>query len=652
MSKFTIVNLVFELRIVSLVFPKHGLGIGLLCPLTICIIMKKFTAFALGYLLTLACVFAQENPFYDNARFDVDESLAPFYHGVASGDPTSTSVMIWTRVSTDSLQAHVEWQVATDTSMTDIVASGTTVTDGESDFTVKVDVTGLSPYTTYYYEFRSHGNFSLRGRTKTAPDGDVDALRFGVVSCSNFAHGYFHVYDKLVDRNDIDAIIHLGDYLYEYGNGEYGDVRELEPTNEIITLSDYRMRHSYYKLDEKLRRLHQQYAIIATWDDHESANDAWFGGAENHESDEGDWFERKSNAIQSYHEWMPFRTPDVTDQERIYRKLEYGNMMDLFMLDTRLVGREEQDGANNTDADRTLLGQNQKDWLKNGLQGSTAKWQVVGQQVMMAPLEIFGSGLNADQWDGYRAERDELWNWVINENVPNMVVLTGDIHTSWANDLPMSGYDEDTGANSAGVEFVVTSVTSPGLDFLPGAENLVLPFNDHMKWANLNNRGYYILDLNETRAQADWYFVGSVTDESTSDSHANSWYTNDGSRHLQGANGPATPNPNIFTAYAPDAPRPFDPVSTHDLNELAFIGLHPNPATDQIYLQFFNHDNLNLTLSIYDVAGRKVMGEDLGLRAAGLQKKTIDIDELNEGIYFVILQTEKGSYRKTMVKTP
>lgn len=614
----------------------------------------RFQITLLFSFILFATSLSSQEDFFSSSRFDVDEALAPFYHGVASGDPTSSSVIIWTRVSTDSMQAHVDWQVATDTSMQNVVASGSTVTDGEMDFTIKVDVQGLNPYTTYYYEFFSHDKYSLRGRTKTAPSGNVDALRFGVVSCSNFAHGFFHVYEKLVDRNDIDAVIHLGDYIYEYGDGEYGDVRELEPTAEIVTLSDYRMRHSYYKLDPRLRKLHQQYPIIATWDDHESANDAWFGGAENHDTDEGDWFDRKSAAIQCYHEWMPFRTPDVTDQERIYRKLSYGDLMDLFMLDTRLIGRDEQDGANNDTPGRTLLGNDQKNWFKTELDNSTAKWQVVGQQVMMAPLEAgippLNTGLNADQWDGYRAEREELQNWVVNQNVPNMVVLTGDIHTSWANDLPMDGYDEDTGANSAGVEFVVTSVTSPGLDFLPGAENLILPFNPHMKWANLNNRGYYILDVNDQRAQADWYFVASVTDETTSENHANSWYTDDGTRHLQNANGPATPNPTIFTTQAPEDPRNFDSVSSSDINELAFLGLHPNPTLDKIYLQFFNHESLDMRLSIFDPAGKKVLEEDLGRRNAGLQNKTIDVSVLNEGIYFVILQTEKGNYQKTMVK--
>ncbi len=593
--------------------------------------------------------FAQID-FYDVDRYGDIAGLEPFFHGVASGDPTSNSVILWTRVTTDSMQAHVKWHIARDTGMTDIVAEGWVVTDGEMDFTVKVDVSGLNPYTTYYYDFYSQDQYSLRGRTKTAPTGDVDALRFGIVSCSNFAHGFFNVYEKLVDRNDIDAIIHLGDYIYEYADGEFGDVRDYEPSTEILNISDYRMRHSYYKLDPQLRRLHQQYPIIATWDDHESANNSWEDGAENHNAGEGDWATRKSASIQAYNEWMPFRKPDATDEERIYRKLSYGNMMDLFMLDTRLYGREEQ-GQNQNDPNRTLLGTNQYNWLENGLGNSTAKWQVLGQQVMMGPLGLFGNPVNDDQWDGYPAERDKLQQFVIDNNVPNMVVLTGDIHTSWAMDIPMDGYDGNTGANSAGVEFVVTSVTSTSFINFDGLENLIFLANDHIKWANLSKRGYYILNLTETRCQADWYFIDNVLDQNANETYGSSWYTDDGTRHLGEASQATTGDPNNETDYAPEDPRNYsDPVSIENLNELAFIGVHPNPVVENIYLQFFNYDSHNMSLSIFDALGKELINEDLGFRTAGLQNKTINVSTLAAGTYFIVLKTENRSYKKTILK--
>ncbi len=592
--------------------------------------------------------FAQTD-FFDSDRFRLNADLAPFYHGVASGDPMPNSVIIWTRVTTDDLDANVHWQVATDTAMTNIVADGWVTTDAESDFTVKVDVQGLQPYTTYYYEFSYDNAYSLRGRTRTAPEGNsVDSLRFAVVSCSNFAYGFFHVYDKIVDRNDVDAVIHLGDYIYEYGDGEYGDVRELEPGTEILTLADYRMRHSYYKLDPQLMRLHQQYPIITTWDDHESANDAWYGGAENHNTGEGDWFDRKSYAITSYHEWMPLRKPDNNDTERIYRKFSYGDLMDLFILDTRLHGRQEQ-GVNENDANRTILGSTQYNWLTTEMSNSTAKWQVLGQQVMVAPLEIFGQPVNGDQWDGYDPERVKLYNYVIDNNVPNMVVLTGDIHTSWANDLPMSGYNSGTGANSAGVEFVTTSVTSPGLP-IPAGEALIMSLNDHIKDVNLADRGFYILDVNQDRCQADYYTIGSVTDATTSVSHDASWQTLDGSRHLSSASNQAPASTSHNTTYAPDDPRNYQSVPTQDLNEVAFIGIHPNPITDKIYLQFYNHETVDMTLHIYDVSGKELYHTDLGTRVQGLQNKTVDVSTLTAGTYYVTLKTPKGLYNKMIIK--
>ncbi|MGB1216512.1 MAG: alkaline phosphatase D family protein [Saprospiraceae bacterium] len=612
-----------------------------------------FTSFLFSFLCLSA--FAQDqghtpNDFFDSSRFNVNPDLEPFYHGVASGDPTSNSVMLWTRVTTDSTTAAIRWQIATDTGMVNIVNEGWTSTDASQDFTVKVDVSGLDPYTTYYYEFFSHDKYSLRGRTKTAPTGTHDRLRFGVVSCSNFAHGYFHVYEKLVDRNDIDAVIHLGDYVYEYGDGEYGDVRQLDPSTEMLTLADYRMRHSYYKLDPQLMKLHQQYPIIATWDDHESANDSWKGGADNHNAGEGDWVDRKSYSIQAYNDWMPFRKPDVADTERIYRKLNYSDLMTLYMLDTRLIGRDEQDGTGNTDPARTILGADQYNWLANEMQASTSKWNVLGNQVMMAPLELpFIGAINADQWDGYPVERDNLHNMVISNNVSNMVVLTGDIHTSWANDIPMSGYDEDTGANSAGVEFVTTSVTSPGFP-IPVGEGIIVGANDHIKWANLTEKGYIILDIDDTKAQADWYHIGSVTDATTTEAHADSWYTLDGTRHLQNAAAPTTADPSFLTTYAPSDPRNNPTISTNEINELAFLGLHPNPVMQDIYIQFYNHETVDLQLQIYDVMGRLLFQEDLGIRGAGLQNQTVNVSKIPQGTYFMILKSSKGTYRKTFVK--
>ena len=406
-----------------------------------------------------------------NPRKSLDPILYPFYHGVASGDPLSNAVILWTRFTDDTLSidsVEINWRIATDTSMVNVINSGNGFAHVENDWTFKVDASGLSPDTWYYYDFEALNYHSIRGRTKTAPIGDNDSARFAVVSCSNYEHGYFNAYRYLRDRNDFDAVIHLGDYIYEYAAGGYsaGIVdRDNEPINEIITLEDYRVRYSHYRLDDDLRDLHQQYPFINVWDDHESANDSYVDGAQNHSpSTEGPWIERKSNATQAYHEWLPIRSPMPGDLQ-IYREINYGDLMSLYMLDTRLEGRSEQ-GGTSSDPNRTLLGQNQFSWLTNELKTSNTKWNILGQQVMIAPLEVFGATLNDDQWDGYDYERTRLYDSITLNGIDNIIVLTGDIHTSWVNDIPLSNYDASNCTGSVGVEYVVTSVTSPGLGFL------------------------------------------------------------------------------------------------------------------------------------------------------------------------------------------
>ena len=308
-----------------------------------------------SFVLTAFLVHAQ------NHRSAPDPDLAPFYHGVASGDPLTDAVIIWTRLTPDNeeLPLIVNWRMATDTAMTDIVASGEFATFAERDYTVKVDVTGLNSGSCYYYDFEWQGSYSIRGRTRTLPEGEVDQLRVAVMSCSNYEHGYFNAYKHIAIRNDLDVVLHLGDYIYEYEVGGYSafiDGRQNEPVNEILTLEDYRIRHSHYKLDEDLMRAHQQHPWITVWDDHEFANDAWFGGAQNHQDWEGDWFDRKQVAWQSYFEWMPARE----QEDYVVRKsFEFGDLAKIYFLDTRIEGRDEQVdiGSDAVDSqDRTLLG--------------------------------------------------------------------------------------------------------------------------------------------------------------------------------------------------------------------------------------------------------------------------------------------------------
>ncbi len=521
-------------------------------------------------------------------RGSANAMMKPFYHGVASGDPLPDKVMLWTRVTPDTGivdEIVVYWQVALDTAFTQLVNFGKTVTNENYDFTVKVDVCGLEPATHYYYMFHALEQNSIIGRTRTAPASDVDSARFAVVSCSSYEHGYFNAYRQIADRNDVDAVIHLGDYIYEYGVGGYSaniSGRTYDPPHEIITLSDYRTRHSHYKLDEDLRKIHQYYPFITTWDDHESANNSWVGGAENHTpASEGPWEVRKDNSVQAYSEWMPIRQPDEYDSLKIWRTIKYGNLLDMIVLDTRLYGRHEQGLANASSPNKKLLGDVQFDWFEDQLSDTSALWKIVCQQVMMAPLRLFGIPLNSDQWDGYQADRSRFINHVTQNNIENVVVLTGDIHTSWANDIPGSNYNPFNGNNSVCVEFVTTSITSPGFPFsVPSLT--IQSSNPHMKYIQLTKKGYVILDVNENRAQADWNYVSTITSKNFNPESGESWFVNKGERHVRKA-GSATTSPMLQAPVPPEFPN--HAIATQNI--LSVIAA-TTPQNEQVEFCFLN----------------------------------------------------------------
>ncbi|WP_282131098.1 alkaline phosphatase D family protein [Pseudoalteromonas aliena] len=362
-----------------------------------------FGAAVLSFGLT-GCAFDDNGDVHIPVSFD---------HGVASGDPLNDSLIIWTRVTpkdTTTNSLKVQWQVALDSQFTTISHDGEAQISSATDFTLKVDLQGLRPNTAYYYRFNAHGKTSPVGQGKTLPIGDIDKVKLAVVSCANYPAGYFHVYGEIAKQPDLDAVIHLGDYIYEYGNDGYAteDAAKLgrllpeDNQGEIITLSDYRKRYANYRLDGNLQAAHSHCAFITVWDDHEVANDTWRDGAQNHNSDEGDFSERKLQALQAYFEWMPIR--NVADKERIYRRFEFGNLVSLYMLDTRMLARDKPldyadfelstatgqgEFVNALGADdRALLGSEQLTWLTDGIKTSDNRWQVLGQQVLMTKMHL------------------------------------------------------------------------------------------------------------------------------------------------------------------------------------------------------------------------------------------------------------------------
>ena len=267
-----------------------------------------------------------------------------FLHGVASGDPLPDAVVLWTRVTSDR-DVHVDWVVALDPDLRRVVRRGGTVATLERDRTVKVDVTRLSPSTTYWYGFTSRGVASPVGRTRTAPaagDG-TDRLRFAVVTCSKYDNGFFNAYARVAEA-DVDAVLHCGDYIYEGGTDADAPAgRATVPDREVRTLEDYRQRYAHYRTDPDLQRLHATHPMVAVWDDHESSNDSWVDGAGNHDpAEEGPWPTRKAASQRAYDEWIPVRLPVPGDTRRIYRRLPYGDLVDVVAIDTRLEGRSQQ----------------------------------------------------------------------------------------------------------------------------------------------------------------------------------------------------------------------------------------------------------------------------------------------------------------------
>jgi len=501
-----------------------------------------------------------------------DHQPVSYAHGVASGDPLSDRVILWTRITTAaSNELEVGWMVAEDAAFANKVAVGSTRTGPASDFTVKVDATGLSPNRSYYYCFSCEGTTSPVGRTKTLPTGAVARVRFAVFSCSNYPAGYFNVYGDAAKFDDIDVALHLGDYIYEYAAGGYASQnaatmnRVSQPANEIITLTDYRRRYQQYRTDPDLQAVHARLPFIAVWDDHELSNDTWREGAENHDpATEGLWAGRRQMAIQAYHEWMPIRVPDAARPDRIYRSFDFGNLLSLHMLDTRVIGRDKQLAlAGYVGADRSfnaaaftadvssptrqLMGAEQTAWLQSQMNKSSATWQVLGQQVLMARMMLpapmvlgtvgypayfaiaakvkAGQALSAteqqqldaakvpynlDAWDGYQAARESVLNMSKALN-KNLVVLAGDTHNAWASDLA------DVNGQAVGVEFGVPAVTSPGFEtYFPtiapatvaaGMEQLIGP----LQYAETISRGFVVLTVTPTETRADYRYVSTIT---------------------------------------------------------------------------------------------------------------------------------------------
>lgn len=481
-----------------------------------------------------------------------------FTHGVASGEPGPDSILLWTRYAAPS-DTRLTAELSPTPDFARIAGGGTVEARGESDHTAKIVVRGLEPGRWYYYRFVApDGTMSPTGRTRTLPVGPTGAFTLALFSCANIGFGWFNAYGHAAARGDIDLLVHVGDYFYEYAAGAYPTAKEavpgrlVQPSNELIALADYRLRYAAYRSDPDLQRLHQLFPMIVQWDDHERANDTWKGGAENHNEGEGEWSVRSAAAERAWHEWMPAA-------EARWRDYQVGDLATIFLPETRVTARDKPfdlnevaAGAENVEAAlrqfaettyrdpaRQLLGGEQERWLFDGLSRSVkagTRWQVCAQQIVMgtlfAPPESrtwFGAnppefiqrrletaqvaarvGLptNMDMWDGYPAARDRMLAAAQRADA-DLVTLAGDSHNGWAFDLTHEG-------RPAGIDVGGYSVTSPGYEhYTPGISDearvtAMRGSSPTLKWANMCDRGYVTVALTPERVTADWHSVASV----------------------------------------------------------------------------------------------------------------------------------------------
>jgi alkaline phosphatase D len=553
-------------------------------------------------------------------RWAFAETNATFAHGVGSFDPLHDRVILWTRTTA----ASVIWEVASEASFASILKTGTVAPQPATDYTVQVDVDGLSPATRYWYRFRANGDTSTIGRTQTlpAPGAAVERVRIGVVTCAEWEFGFFGGYRAIAERDDIDVVLALGDYIYEFGD-DYGGIpspkpggRTHTPTHEIVTLADYRTRHRQYRTDPGLQKLHASHPVIAIYDDHEVCNDWWRDGGLGHvPATEGDFHARRDAGLRAFREWVPVRVTNA-DPTVVYRRFAFGNLVDLFMVDERryrdkqpqnaVVGYFSVDPATD-DPNRTMLGAPQLGWLENGLTSSTAMWKVLGNPDSMLPVDVgpaLAGALSAalsplgtpvppvpppllvEGWDGYNGERTRLLNFIHDHNVKDVVVLTGDYHESFASQLPYDRSTYDLDGNSAAVEFIAPAITSPGLaetlqmGSLPNALTINTVFEANLaasnRWVKYHEgfaHGFGVAEFRADGMQFDFWFIEDRNDPNTVATPASSWTVPRGASVLAQAAGPLGPRPAVQPPAPAPAPAPGGVIPRTGANSAVALGL-------------------------------------------------------------------------------
>jgi alkaline phosphatase D len=603
-------------------------------------IFTNISVMKLTYILFLICASAEillAQTLYPNPE------LKPFYHGVASGDPLTDGVIIWTRITPESDQnedIYVAWQVAEDIQFRDIVVEGEVQTNASRDYTIKVDVAGLSPDQYYYYRFKApNGGISPTGRTKTAPTALRENIRFAGVSCSSIYSGYFNAYRRIAERNDIDAVIHVGDYIYDFVD-EQEQIRV--PDNAVLdiiqgpdTKDKWRALHAYYKLDPDLRAVHQQHPWIIIWDNHD------LQGAV------GNGFDPEAIAsMEAFLEWTPVRVPNPNVVNKIYRTLKYGDLLDIVVMDIDLFRDPQAEAFGDIidNPDRSILGEEQFNWLKSELLNSTAKWRLLCSSKPMGQWHLFGLPnilpfdfpsindygfpFSSGTWDGYPYERQLLYEFMRENNINNNIALSGDMHTYFFHDMVENPwnpllYNPNTGGSSVGAEFVPGSVSRGNLDetlaglgfattspaFADFVEGLIRFLNPHNVYMDFVNHGYGILDFRPEKVTGEFWFSPILNPSDTEQFDASFTCFEGMNRWDRNRN----PLPIESLYLGPEQPS-FERIDLSDyeaivsnnesasvLKGYSFSELSPNPTQSSSEFIFSTNENRRIEISIYNL---------------------------------------------------
>lgn len=585
-----------------------------------------FPLLLLTFHLALGQTVLPENMYPDTLH-------APFLYGVASGDPLPNQVIIWTHITSDNDSENVNWEVAIEPNFNLVEASGSFTTDASRDFTVKIDVANLIPGATYYYRFQdSEGNYSPVGRTKTAPMGEVAELKFAVASCSSVYSGFFNAYQRIAERDDLDLVIHLGDYIYDFVD-EDEEVRVPDPYPTVPqNVDEWRDRHQYYLLDPNLRAARQNHPWAQIWDNHDVKRNDFEAG------------------VQAFYDWVPIRQVNDNAPEKIYRKFQYGNLLDLMFMDILLF--RDVDSLENEAF--SVLGLEQFDWLQNNLESSTATWKIIGNQKMFGlwsaltvPDGTFptdGDVFDDNAWDGYMLERDRVLEILENNSIDNVMILSGDAHISMAMDLPRDplnpeSYLPESCQGSLAVEFLPTSISRGNLDeqgvdpaFIELALAISLGGNPHHQYSEFVQHGYGLLTIQPDSILAQYMYseILEITDEEVVGLDL---VVENGANHWKRACLPVnTQETNFPESYIVEGP-------------------FPNPSEGLVNLTITSPVQEEIALSLLNAQGQTVLpSQKSTLTANTAQHFTFQIKDLPKGIYWIKVQNNQYVDLKTVVK--